>query len=532
MWTKNAVGKRAAKVAFFVLLLAVSVSSVVLPNSLVSGDAGQSTYAPNRSLSPTDIPSAPSPANRVVVTLITEEKLGQLADGVTYNFWTFNGTVPGPLIRLRVGQIVEMHIINPPNSTMTHSIDSHGILGQGGGGAYSQTAPGNESIFQFTAMNPGLFLYHCATPDIPTHIANGMYGLMLVEPQAGLPKVDDEFYLVQGEFYTMGPYGQQGLQTFSYQKAQAETPDYVVFNGKVGALTGKGTMKVKVGDTVRVFFGNAGPNLDSSLHIIGGIMDRVYVDGSLASPPLLEAQTTLVPAGSAAMVEFTAQTPGILTLVDHSLFRMHQGAVATFTVTGPNNPAIITSIKNGTGPTPGTSTMNMTSETQTNSSGTQSPTNSTQVVIENYAYNPADITVPVGTTVTWVNQDSVGHTVTEGDPNSPKTANLRVFDSSGEALTGKVALLGPGQSWSYTFTTPGSYEYYCIVHPYMIGHITVTSAAGSNTSNASQGAGYGDLTNFTITLGGRDIVALGAAGIVILVGLMLVFARPRRRQEN
>jgi nitrite reductase (NO-forming) len=512
-----------SKVAFIIVLLTISILSITLTRSPVAADTGQPAYAPNRSLPPTDIPSAPSLADRVVITLITEEKLGQLADGVTYNFWTFNGTVPGPLIRLRVGEVVEMHIVNPPNSTMTHSIDSHGILGQGGGGAYSQTAPGNESIFQFTAMNPGLFLYHCATPDIPTHIANGMYGLMLVEPQGGLPKVDDEFYMVQGEFYTLGPYGQQGYQSFSYQKAQAETPDYVVFNGKVGALTGKGTMKVKVGDTVRVFFGNAGPNLDSSLHIIGGIMDRVYEDGSIESPPLLEVQTVLVPAGSAAMVEFTAQTPGVLTLVDHSLFRMHQGAVATFTVTGPHNPAIITSIKNGTGPAPGTNATAL--ETQTISSGTQSTTNSTMVMIENFAYNPADITVPVGTTVTWVNQDSVGHTVTEGDPNSPKPANLRVFDSSGEALTGKVALIGPGQSWNYTFTTPGTYEYYCIVHPYMIGQVTVTSASASNTSQAS---GYGGLAN--MSLGGEGIMAFSALGVVILVGLMIILARPTTKQ--
>jgi nitrite reductase (NO-forming) len=517
-----------AKVAFFILLLTVSLLFFVLPNSSVWADTGSPAYAPNRSLSPTDISPAPSSADRVVINLITEEKLGQLADGVTYDFWTFNGTVPGPLIRLRVGQIVEMHIINPPNSTMTHSIDSHGILGQGGGGAYSQTAPGNESIFQFTAMNPGLFLYHCATPDIPTHIANGMYGLMLVEPKGGLPKVDDEFYLVQGEFYTMGPYGQQGHQTFSYQKAQAETPDYVVFNGRVGALTGNGTMKVKVGDSVRVFFGDAGPNLDSALHIIGGIMDRAYVDGSLDSSPLLEVQTVLVPAGSAAMVEFTARTPGILTLVDHSIFRIHQGALATFTVSGPNNPAIISSIKNGTGPSPVTSPMNMTSETQAATSGTQSSTNSTVVMILNFAYNPADITVPVETTVTWVNQDSVGHTVTEGDPNSPKAANLRVFDSSGEALTGKVALIGAGQSWSYTFTAPGTYEYYCIVHPYMIGHVTVTSGSGSI---ASQGSGYSDLTNFTVIRSGREIVAFSAVAVVILVAIMLLFARPRGKND-
>ena len=510
------------KVASIALLMAISILSFQLSNSQiaqVSAESNAPAYAPNRSLSPTDIPSAPSPASKVVITLITEEKLGQLANGVSYDFWTYNGTVPGPLIRLRVGQVVEMHIINPPNSTMVHSIDSHGILGQGGGGAYSQTAPGNESIFQFTAMNPGLFLYHCATPDIPTHIANGMYGLMLVEPQGGLPKVNDEFYIVQGEFYTMGPYGQQGFQEFSYQKAQAETPDYVVFNGRVGALTGSGTMKVKVGDTVRVFFGNAGPNLDSSLHIIGGIMDRVYEDGSLASPPLLEVQTVLVPAGSAAMVEFTAQTPGILTLVDHSLFRIHQGATATFTVTGPNNPAIIVSIKNGTGPAPSSTTNNETEET--NSNGTQSSTNSTIIDIVNFAYNPADVTVPVGTTVTWINQDAVGHTVTEGVPNSPKPANLQVFDSSGEALTGRVALIGPGQSWSYTFTTPGTYEYYCIVHPYMIGQITVTSTSSANTSQAS---GY-DLTN--MNFGGGGMIALSAMGVVVLMAIMLFLARSR-----
>jgi plastocyanin len=227
------------------------------------------------------------------------------------------------------------------------------------------------------------------------------------------------------------------------------------------------------------------------------------------------------------MVEFTPQTPGVLTLVDHSLFRIHQGAAATFTVTGPNNPAIITSIKNGTGPAPSAGTMSVTSETQTTTSANQSSTNSTQVMIENFAYNPVDITVPVGTTVTWVNQDSVGHTVTEGDPNSPKPANLRVFDSSGEGLTGKVALIGPGQSWSYTFTTPGTYEYYCIVHPYMIGQVTVTAASGSA---ASQVSGYQGPT--TTSVGSGGIVAFSAMGVVILVAIMLVLAKPGREQEE
>ena len=318
--TRKPVLGKVAKTTLIVLLLVISVLSVTLHVLTVYADGTQPAYAPNRSKSPTDIPSAPSPADRVVVRLVTEEKLGQLADGVTYDYWTFNGTVPGPLIRLRLNQTVEMHIINPPNSTMIHSIDSHAILGTGGGGAYSQTPPGQETIFQFKALRVGLFMYHCATPDIPTHIANGMYGMILVEPPGGLPKVDREFYIAQGEFYTQGPFGQKGFQAFSFQKADSETPDYVVFNGSVNSITGNRSLQVKVGETVRIFFLNAGPNLDSSLHIIGGMLDRVYVEGSIASPPLLNVQTTLVPAGGSVMVEFTAVVPAKLTIVDHSLF--------------------------------------------------------------------------------------------------------------------------------------------------------------------------------------------------------------------
>ena len=523
---RAATKRHISKAGLIVLLLTVSLLSIPSLILNVSGDNAPA-YAPNRSKSPTDIPSAPSPSDGVVVKLVTEEKLGQLADGVTYDFWTFNGTVPGPFIRLRLNQTVEIHIINPPNSTMTHSIDSHAILGTGGGGVYSQTPPGQESVFQFKAMRVGLFMYHCATPDIPTHIANGMYGLILVEPIGGLPKVDREFYIAQGEFYTEGPFGQQGFQTYSYQKADAETPDYVVFNGRVGALAGTPwTLRVNVGQTVRIFFLNAGPNLDSSLHLIGGMLDRVYEEGSILSPPLLNVQTTLVPAGGSVMVEFTAEVPAKLTIVDHSLFRIHHGALGIINVIGAANPALFSSIKNATI----TQTMNMNVTTAEIASNTTSAAASNYtVLIVNYAYSPADLTIPVGATVTWVNQDSVGHTVTEGDPNSPKQASLRVFDSSGEAVTGKVALIGAGESWSYTFTTPGTYEYYCIVHPYMIGHITVGPASGSNSS---QGPGYGELTNFTITFTGRDLVALSAVGMVVLVAIMLIFARSGRKKAN
>ncbi len=524
--SRTAIRDHIPKVSLILLLLTVSLLSLPFLTLNVSGDTNAPAYAPNRSKSPTDIPSAPSPSDRVVVTLVTEEKLGQLADGVTYDFWTFNGTVPGPFIRLRVNQTVEMHIINPPNSTMTHSIDSHAILGTGGGSAYSQTPPGQESVFQFKALRVGLFMYHCASPDIPTHLAEGMYGLILVEPPGGLSKVDREFYIAQGEFYTLGPFGQKGFQGFSFQKANAETPDYVVFNGRVDSLTGNRSLSVNVGETVRIFFLNAGPNLDSSFHIIGGMLDKVYVEGSIASPPLLNVQTTLVPAGGSVMVEFTAEVPAKLTIVDHSLFRIHQGALGIINVVGPANPAIISSIKNATI----TQTMNISMTTTENVSNTSSVGSSNNtVLILNYAYVPADLTVPAGTTVTWVNQDSVGHTVTEGDPNSPKQASLRVFDSSGEVVTGKVALIGADESWSYTFTTPGTYEYYCIVHPYMIGHITVGPTSGSNSS---EGSGYGDLTNFTITFTGRDLVGLSAVGIVVLVAIMLIFARSGRKKAN
>ena len=514
------------KAIFIVFLLAISLLSIPFFTQNVSGD-NNAASAPDRSRSPTDIPSAPSPSDRVVITLVTQEKLGKLADGVTYDFWTFNGTVPGPFIRLRLNQTVEMHIVNLQNSTMTHSIDSHAILGPGGGGAISQTPPGQESIFQFKAMRVGLFMYHCATPDIPTHIANGMYGLILVEPQGGLAKVDREFYIAQGEFYTLGAFGQQGFQGYSFQKADAETPDYVVFNGRVGALTGNRTLQAKVGETIRIFFLNAGPNLDSSFHVIGGILDRVYIEGSILSPPLLNVQTTLVPAGGSVMVEFTTEVPGKLTLVDHSLFRIHHGALGVINVVGASNPSVYSSIKNATV----TGNMSMPSMNVTTTATLTIPTvgatasNNTIVVMLNSAYLPAQLTITAGTTVTWINKDSIGHTVTEGDPNSPKQPALRAFDSSGEAGSGKAALLEPGQSWSYTFTTLGTYNYYCIVHPYMTGQITVLPASGSNNTQ-----GYGELTNFEITLTGKDLLGISAFGIIVLVSMMLVISRSGKKE--
>jgi nitrite reductase (NO-forming) len=527
-FAKVLLSRHSLEVSVIMLVLATSFFVVPFLDVAVSGANTTPAYAPDRSKSPTDIQSAPSPAERVVVTLVTEEVVGQLADGVTYTFWTFNGTVPGPFIRLRLNQTVEMHIKNLANSTMTHSIDSHAILGTGGGSAFSQTPPGQESIFQFKAMRAGLFMYHCASPDIPTHIANGMYGLILVEPKDGLPKVDREFYIAQGEFYTQGPYGQQGHQGFSFQKADAETPEYVVFNGRVGALTGNRTLQAKVGETVRIFFLNAGPNLISSFHIIGGILDRVYVEGSIVSPPLLNVQTTLVPAGGAVMVEFTAEVPSKLTLVDHALFRIHHGAIGMINLVGAPNPDVFSSIKNATITTPNMNMNENTTQSSTSPSVAETASGSAVVVIQNYAFTPAKLTITAGTTVTWTNKDSVGHTVTEGNPESPKSPSGRVFDSSHGTSGADVITIPPGQSWSFTFTTPGEYDYYCIPHPYMTGHISVQPSG----TNASQSYGYGDLSNFYVVLTGRELLGLSAFGIIVLVSLMMVLTRSAKKEKT
>lgn len=284
-------------------------------------------------------PQLPAPLNRgparVIVRLETVEVRGQLADGVEYTFWTFNGTAPGPMIRVRVGDQVELHLKNSKTSTQIHSIDLHAVNGPGGGSAVTQNPPGKESTLFFKALNPGLYVYHCASPHIPTHIANGMYGLILVEPAGGLPKVDREYYVMQSEFYTKGAFGDKGLQAYDISKAKIAQPDYVVFDGRVGALTDKNALTAKVGEIVRLFVGNAGPNLVSSFHVIGEIFDHVYKEAGIGGTPEANVQTTLIPAGGAAIVEFKVNVPGNYLLVDHSIFRIDKGAVGILKVEGP-----------------------------------------------------------------------------------------------------------------------------------------------------------------------------------------------------
>ena len=293
----------------------------------------------------TEAPNAPPPITRkhaakVIVNLEVKEVTKRLADGVEYVFWTFGGNVPGSFIRIREGDLVEFHLHNSPDSKMPHNIDLHAVSGPGGGATASFTAPGHSSVFSFRALNPGLFVYHCATAPVGMHIANGMYGLILVEPKDGLPPVDREFYVMQGEFYTTGKFGESGLQPFDLDKAVDERPPYVVFNGAVGSLTDSNALTARVGEKIRFFVGNGGPNLVSSFHVIGNIFDTVYEDGGTV-PNQHNVQTALVPAGGAAIVEFQPKVPGNYGFVDHSIFRaFNKGAIGTLKVEGPANPLV------------------------------------------------------------------------------------------------------------------------------------------------------------------------------------------------
>jgi nitrite reductase (NO-forming) len=246
----------------------------------------------------------------VKVELETKEVTAQLADGVTYTFWTFNGTVPGPMLRVRQGDTVDLTLRNAAGSAMTHSIDLHAVTGPGGGAKVMQVPPGGMGEFTFRALTPGVYVYHCATPMVAQHIANGMYGLIVVEPAGGLPKVDHEYYVMQGDVYTTGARGQAGNMDLSIPKLLDERPDYVVFNGGVGNVTGDRALQARVGETVRIFFGDGGPNLASSFHVIGEILDRVYPEGSFTAPPETDVQTTHVSPGGATVVELTLQVPG------------------------------------------------------------------------------------------------------------------------------------------------------------------------------------------------------------------------------
>lgn len=325
----------------------------------------------------------------VEISLETQELVAEIAPGVTYKYWTYNGTVPGPMLRVREGDDVRItlnhgvgglqhgafqvegfpsladaeayiatnvaYAADAPHMDdghahsasgdshaaeghATHSVDLHAVTGPGGGAMLTQVGHDGPKTFQFKATHPGVYVYHCASPHVPTHVANGMYGLIVVEPTEGLKSVDKEFYVMQSDFYTKGTFGQKGHQEYSLENLLSESPTYFAFNGRVGGLTGDRAMRAKVGDRIRMFVG-VGSHVASNFHIIGEIFDNLYPYGAITNEPLHHVQTTIIPAGGAIMIEFTVDIPGKYLLVDHTLTRsIDKGALAELVVEGEANP--------------------------------------------------------------------------------------------------------------------------------------------------------------------------------------------------
>lgn len=382
-------------ISIIVIIAALAIGIIVRPIKPTAPPA-KSVTAEDISRKVEDLPPpiVRTENQKVVVELKTKEVIAEIAPGVTYEYWTYNGTVPGPFIRVKEGDTVEIRLThsheghehssanNEPSSASSelrtgkhsfaldgfyineakangtdehaptaaeehaaaghekHSIDLHAVKGPGGGSVFMQVSPGETAAFQFQALRPGIYVYHCASKHIPTHVANGMYGLILVEPKEGLPPVDREFYVTQGEFYTKGKFGEKGHQEFDLEKLLEGRPEYFLFNGRVGALAEAGALKAKVGETVRIFFG-VGSHIASNFHVIGEIFDKLYPEGDIVSSPHQNVQTTVVPPGGAAMVEFKVEVPGKYLLVDHSLPRaIDKGALGELVVEGEERPEI------------------------------------------------------------------------------------------------------------------------------------------------------------------------------------------------
>jgi nitrite reductase (NO-forming) len=316
-------------------LVLAAAAGLAAPSGALAGESGVVA----------DPAAVPAPIARrapatVQLTLETVEKVAELSDGSSYRYWTFDGQVPGPMLRVRVGDTVQVTMKNAEDSWMIHNVDFHAVTGPHGGGAATEAAPGESKSFSFKALKPGLYVYHCATPMVAHHITNGMYGMILVEPEGGLPSVDREFYVMQGELYTESPFGAKGLLETDIEKLLAEKPEYVLFNGAADALTAQKPLHASVGETVRLFVGVGGPNLTSSFHVIGEIFERAYDWGSVTGAGTPDVQTISVPPGGAAVVELKLKVPGKYILVDHALSRLERGLAGYLLVDGEPNPEV------------------------------------------------------------------------------------------------------------------------------------------------------------------------------------------------
>ena len=457
----------------------------VLPELTPKGDLPP---APDAEVNVAIAPDVPPPSGRTAQAIVDVHfdvvegiQTIDLGSGTQYETWGYriNGDsvttgTPGPIIRARVGDVLRFTITNLAGNTHPHNVDFHAVTGQGGGAADTTVAPGETAIIEARLLYPGIFMYHCASGDVPLHISQGMYGGILVDPAEPLPLVEHELYMVQSEFYTTDP--QAGPLTTDRGAVTLEHPEYVVFNGAVGSLTGDNAPRMQVGESMRIYFVNAGLNLDSNFHPIGSHWDKVYQEGALLNDPLRGSQTTLVPAGGGTVVELIGQVPMTVVLVDHALARaFDKGAIGQIVIEGQADPEIFEVITEAapSGPTDGTPAPATPLPSTTPSgepvaaeqisivagSGTSQPTNAPDefAALEDPAdYSVNELIIVVGTTVTWTNDDAgVMHTVTALDGS---------FDSG---------FMEAGETFSYTFSTPGEFEYYCLPHPWMRARVVV-----------------------------------------------------------
>jgi len=248
-----------------------------------------------------------------------------VAPGYVVNAWTFGCTVPGPVIRVKVGDTVRIHLKNPATNTMAHSIDFHASQ-VAWNDEMTSIQPGEEKLYEFTADYAGVWMYHCGTAPALEHIANGMYGMLIVEPKAGLPKIDHEFAIVQSEWYIDG----QGVPA-SYAKAAAPAPapDFVVFNGVANQYKDH-PLEVGTGQTVRFFLLDAGPDIDSSFHIVGTIFNSVIKEGVQLSPDNAGSwgsQAVDLSPAQGAIVQLTPAEDGLYPIVTHAFNFVGRGAL-------------------------------------------------------------------------------------------------------------------------------------------------------------------------------------------------------------
>jgi len=398
------------------------------------------------------------------------------AAGVSTEMWgyriagdtTISCGSPGPVVRGRVGDVVSITLTNLTTNMHPHNIDFHAVTGQGGGAKDLTVNPGETATIRIRLLYPGAFMYHCAYGDVPAHIAHGMYGMFIVDPESPLPPVDHEWAVMQSEWYVGEP-DANGLAPYDPGSLLIEEPRYVTFNGRTDALSGENTLRMVVGERARIFMVNEGLNLDSNFHPIGSHWDTVYPEGAThrANDPIRGSQSTLVVAGGGTVVELDALVPSTIILVDHALVRtFYKGAIGTIVVDGGIGPELYVvmrpaSATDGEGAT-GTTTTIPAVEVGAEvviPVGAFNPANSDR------AYEPLDVTVPAGTTVRWTNEDTVAHTVTSGVSDGSSGSDDGRFDSG---------FLDQGGTFTFTFDEPGVYPYFCIPHPWMRGSVTVT----------------------------------------------------------